>query len=288
VPELHVLTTARRWYAQRHAPAFSPEGLDEQGFVDTATWDEVVRRAGARGPLSVLLRVDAVRIEGLLGPAENGRQRITGPIPRGTIAAEPLRKRTSPDHSLAGALTPAQLGQRTGNHEVGRKLDDAFTRGAAWVRERLRAELRGLGDAVVDEVTQDTLAHAWASIADYRPDYKFRSWLWSIARYKAANERRRRCNKLRHDGVLDDVPSPGADALDALEDEERSVRLGAVARRVLDPRDQEIAELRYALDLDVAEIAARLGLPGEEVRVALQRIVRRLKRALGAADPPAR
>jgi RNA polymerase sigma factor (sigma-70 family) len=276
---LKVIVSAEAWAAAARDAAFRPPALEALGWVPCATEQEV---AGAIGPpLRVVLDIDPARLS---CPVDGGR--ILGPIDRGAVlAVTPLRPRTPEDHTLHGVLTQVHLGERDAPEVVAR-MDAAFARETERVRGWARAELRGYAEAEVEEVVQEVLADAWAQLGQYVPNARFAAWLRRITLNKCASHRRRRRDAMTEDGELD--PESGLpDVLARLEEQERIARLERAAAEVLDDLEQEIVVLRYVHDYPLAEIPQRLGAgragapkDADQVRVALQRIRRRLAAAL--------
>ncbi len=187
-------------------------------------------------------------------------------------------------HTLHSILPRMQRGERPSEAQ----LDEAFGKHIGWLGRRCTAELRGFGRQVVEEAVQDTLLIAWARLCvlEYRDQGKpFRVWLGAIALNVCRNLRTKRCDSLSADGLLE--PGSGEDsALSQVLRQERLDRLGSVAEAVLSPEEQEIFLLRYLHEYSHEQIAEYMGFEHKDrVRVALQRILRRLRAGL-RPEPP--
>ncbi len=135
--------------------------------------------------------------------------------------------------------------------------------------------LRMVGDPQrAEELTQETFTVAWRRLPEFRPEARFGTWIFSIARNLCRNARRKRRELLTDDGVLE--PSdPSTDIYAQLRAEERAGLLRDAAAQ-LDPLEQEAVHMRYTLGLPYAEITRLLELPGSGARGLLQRCRRKL------------
>ena len=148
---------------------------------------------------------------------------------------------------------------------------------AAWARphlpamRRYAARLVGLSDS--DDVVQEALARAWSRRSTYDAARgEPLPWLLAIVRDRASRLRRGRRPHL--DLVDSDRPvDPAVPDVDL----ERAVR-------ALAPRQREVVDLYYFVDLDVATIAALLGCAPGTVRATLHQARSALRDALGEPD----
>lgn len=130
------------------------------------------------------------------------------------------------------------------------------------------------------DLTQETFLRAWRSIGRYDPRWAFSTWLFTLGRRIQIDERRRDGRRPAHDGLAepivdagdDDAASPGA------------IDIWTVAQRVLTP-DQHLALwLRYAFDLEIADLARILGRSAISTRVVLFRARQRVAASCAADD----
>ncbi|MEQ1566824.1 MAG: RNA polymerase sigma factor [Myxococcota bacterium] len=184
---------------------------------------------------------------------------------------------TPKSHTLAGVLS--RLNQRD-DPELARRLDAAFGKHEARLHSLCRRELPGRPEAEREEIVQDTLATAWQSLSTYRPERPFLAFLEAILYHKCANARRKRRDCLSEDGLFEPV-SEAPSALDVLGAGERAALVEAAYRAVLEPKEQEVAHLRWVLHyaFDEVVVMADLG-DADEVRVILQRCKRRIAKEL--------
>jgi len=130
-------------------------------------------------------------------------------------------------------------------------------------------------ETLVDEVAQEAMVQAFATIRDYRGDGPFGAWLRRIVVTRGLNALRseRRLAPLEEAASLagrDDLPFPDP----------------ALRRSVASlPADQQVAlRLRYGLDLSPPEIAAAIGVALGTVNSRLARALAALRAHLEVAD----
>ncbi|BCB76851.1 RNA polymerase sigma factor [Phytohabitans flavus] len=171
------------------------------------------------------------------------------------------------DEELAEALAAAVRGDAT-----------AFA--ALW-RAHQPPLLRYLR-VIVGESAEDVASETWLQTARDLRGFNgspagFRVWLFTIARNRAIDERRRarRRPEAPHDLSENDLPGRRPDvADDVVERSETDWALGVIATL---PKDQaEAVTLRVVAGLDVAQTAQVLGKRPGAVRVAAMRGLRRL------------
>jgi RNA polymerase sigma-70 factor, ECF subfamily len=130
--------------------------------------------------------------------------------------------------------------------------------------------------AEAEDVVQSAWIRAYRSLASFRADGAFRTWVTRIALNEAfqilrIRRRHRFMRPLEHASSSREVTTP--------EDSMIARELGALLEHELDalPRDMRvIVVLRDVLELDTAETAACLGIEAKTVRVRLHRARRRL------------
>ena len=124
----------------------------------------------------------------------------------------------------------------------------------------------------VDDVAQETFAHAWSRLGGLRDPAKFAAWLAVIARHRAADHLRR-----PRFVQLDDGPSRDNPPTVMLEAKEI---LSAI--RELPEAYRETLSLRLVQGYSGPEISALTGLSPGSVRVNLHRGMKLLRQKLGA------
>jgi RNA polymerase sigma-70 factor (ECF subfamily) len=141
--------------------------------------------------------------------------------------------------------------------------------------------LMGSAEDALD-LRQETFLRVYAEANRYRPQGRFRVWLFRVAGNLARSRLRRRriLRWVRFDPVRHDLPEPAADPEAALEREELRAAVRA-ALAGLPARQREAVVLRRFHDLSYREIAAVLGTTTEAVEALLQRAARALCRELG-------
>ena len=209
---------------------------------------------------------DLAEMETGVGAAE-----ATGDVPaRPTTAADGPRAADA-DQALVAAAVAGDL--------------DAF--GALVRRHQTRIVNYAMAivrdPAEAEDVAQETFIRAYRSLARFRGDSSFKTWLYTIATNAARTGLERRGRRSRvEDGSLDDdagplaaadVPAGDADAETAL------VRREAIDRALATlPPDLRVAVvLRDVEGLDYKEIAAATGAPIGTVESRIFRARRRLR-----------
>ena len=183
------------------------------------------------------------------------------------------------DDELAEALTAALRG-------------DAAAFAVLW-RAHQPPLLRYLR-VIVGESAEDVASETWLQVArDLRSftgsPSRFRVWLFTIARNRAIDERRRARRRPEEPRDLIERDLPGSQSDVADEVIQRSDLDWALAVIATLPKDQaEAVMLRVVAGLDVAQTAQVLGKRPGAVRVAAMRGLRRLARhdeVRGRDDP---
>ena len=161
-------------------------------------------------------------------------------------------------------------------------LDDAYRLASVILGDRTEAE----------DATHDAVERAWRSFSSLRSPDAFGAWFQRILVNVCRDRLRRRKPNLRLDAVepssLDRIESQlGASQVDAFAGTaERDALERALAR--LDADQRIVIAMRFFLDLQVEEIARRLGAPPGTVKSRLHRGIRELRAAYDAvarSDP---
>ena len=154
---------------------------------------------------------------------------------------------------------------------------------AELVRRHARALARflagaGAPEADLDDLVQDTFVRAFRSIARFRGDCQFRTWLLTIGG-NVLKDAGRRAARAKVIPLAEDVASAAGDPHAEAEAGEAADRLRAELGRL--PRMQrEVFLLRAQQGLDYGEIAAALGTTEGAARVHYHHAQRRLKESL--------
>lgn len=164
--------------------------------------------------------------------------------------------------------------------------DDRATFGELVLRHQsaVRRFLRHLagGDAAeADDLAQETFLQAYRSLARYRGDASFSSWLMGIALNLFRNLRRKRRESAWEPADVEreeDASLPASGASDLKAD------LASAVKR-LDPDEQAAIHLFYDQGLTQAEAAAVLGWPLGTVKTHLARAKEKLRLLLRPWNP---
>jgi RNA polymerase sigma-70 factor (ECF subfamily) len=131
------------------------------------------------------------------------------------------------------------------------------------------------GDAdLADEAVQRAWERVWQRLAALRDPGRLRSWLLTIAANELRQVLRNRRRRSLAESRIEAVAAPAAaEAAIAHVDLDRALKRLSVD-------DRELLALHYVVDVDIAELAARLRLSPEGVRSRLKRTRDRLKAEL--------
>ena len=149
------------------------------------------------------------------------------------------------------------------------ELTVRWTRAQPIVKSYIATAIRDFNN--VEDVVQEVAVAVARSYADSDRSRPFVPWVMGIARHKIADYQRKH---FRSKQIFD------SDLLETLEEAHREVEPEAAdIRQALDfcvdrlqERGQMMIKLRYAHNLKPAQIAERVGLAANTVRVALHRI----------------
>jgi RNA polymerase sigma-70 factor, ECF subfamily len=147
---------------------------------------------------------------------------------------------------------------------------------------------------VAPAVCEDLASETWLEIARGLGRFQgteagFRSWLFTVARHRMVDWRRR---ETRHPATplppedVPERPGPGDAADTALEAISTRAALALIAE--LPPDQAEVVTLRVIAGLDVAQVAGIVGKRAGAVRVLAHRGLRRLAERLGTELPTPR
>ena len=151
----------------------------------------------------------------------------------------------------------------------------------------LSLRVRNAADA--EELTQEAFLRAWSRIATYDSGWRFRTWLFAVARNLAVSHHRSAGLRTAGDVPLESLGG-GEDPTFDLADAELRGRIWSLASQLLSEDQHAALWLRYAEDLSPLEIARILGRRPSTVRVLLFRARERLAAHLDPAEdrPPAK
>lgn len=131
------------------------------------------------------------------------------------------------------------------------------------------------------DITQEVFLKAYENLEKFRGDSKLSSWLYRIAANLGLNWSERRAGReTQLDDDLAETLAAPADIPDELyEREERLARVAEVLAG-LPEKYRAVIDLYYFKDLSYQEIAGRLGLPINTVKIHLLRAKERLRKGL--------
>jgi len=129
-----------------------------------------------------------------------------------------------------------------------------------------------------EEVAQDSFIKAYESLASYRGESKFSSWLYSIA-YRKALDALRKNKKYKASELIEDITEGDVETIDNalhyLEDQERKKAIQDCILK-LPESDAAIITFYYFEELSVREIAEVTKLTEDNIKVKLHRSRKKL------------
>ncbi len=150
----------------------------------------------------------------------------------------------------------------------------------AWIRGLLRA--LGVECDSVDDVAQEVFLVAYRRWDEHHRDVPVAAWLRGIARHLAANARRSqavRARVIHHELALLLAEDEAACPVQAIADQEALAAVRSCIDRLPD-RSKELFRLRYAEQLDMAQLGELLGRDANAVRQALFRLRETVRRCI--------
>jgi RNA polymerase sigma factor (sigma-70 family) len=159
-------------------------------------------------------------------------------------------------------------------------LAEAYDRCAAPLYTYCRSLLPEPADAA--DAVQDTFVIAASKLAGLRDQSRLRPWLYAVARNECHRRLREKASAAM--SALDQVPEMSDESADVAEGAERA-ELRALLRsavRGLNAGEQDLIQLQLRQELDVAEIAAVLGVSRNHAHALLSRARAQLEVSLGA------
>jgi RNA polymerase sigma factor (sigma-70 family) len=131
-----------------------------------------------------------------------------------------------------------------------------------------------------EEISQDIFVKAYRSLADYRGEAKFSTWLYTVVRTSCITFLRKK--------QLDTTSLDNERALRQLENRESGFRADTIERkskyamvndaiRLLSPDDGQIITLFYKAEQSLEEIGRIMGLDPNTIKVKLHRARNRLR-----------
>ena len=159
-------------------------------------------------------------------------------------------------------------------------LAEAYDRYASPLYAYCRSLLREPADAA--DAVQDTFVIAASKLAGLRDQSRLRPWLYAVARNEC--RRRLRVSAAEASSALDAVPEMSDESVDVGSRAERA-ELRVLLRsavRGLNAGEKDLIELQLRQGLEVAEIAAVLGLSRNHAHALVSRARDQLETSLGA------
>ena len=144
--------------------------------------------------------------------------------------------------------------------------------------------LRRMGaGADAEDLFQETCVRAYRNLHRYRSQWRFATWMFTIARRLRINQARRRVS-VSNAERLESVPAGAPGPLEIAVREEGRERLWAAAARILSEEETAAVWLHYVEDRSARETAAVLGRSWMAVKSMLFRARRRLLALLRESD----
>lgn len=133
--------------------------------------------------------------------------------------------------------------------------------------------------AEAEDLTSKVFKAAWENLGNYRERGEFAAWLFSIARNKVRDYHRRRRAHISWE-LLGETSQQQDESCNPQARAEKSDDLERLANylRQLNPHQMELIRLRFAADLSYRDIASLLGRSEASVKMAMNRLLRQLKK----------
>lgn len=132
----------------------------------------------------------------------------------------------------------------------------------------------GAGSHEAEDLAQEAFARAYQRLDEFDPRYQFSTWIHTIARRAAIDQRRQRARRPEHvsfgSAELEPVQR-GAEAPVIVEQQEEAENIWRLAGAVLSEAQFSATWLRFGENCEVEEIARRMGRSRIGVRVLLHR-----------------
>ncbi len=130
-----------------------------------------------------------------------------------------------------------------------------------------------------EDLTQDTFAKVWSSLASYRSDFRFSTWIHAIAYHVYVDWRR---GQKTADRPLNAWWREGVARLDSQEDDDdRQIAEGLYeAVECLAEEQRLVVHLHYYQSLSLRETAQVLGVAPSTVKYRLREVMRALRSRL--------
>jgi len=138
-----------------------------------------------------------------------------------------------------------------------------------------------------EDVLQETFLRAYSRLNRYRPQWRFSTWLFTIARRTSINYHRRP-QPAADDDLMRRVVSPTAGPEQYLVDAESRQYLWSAAARILREEELTALWLHYVEAMPVAEIAAVLDRSSVAVKTMMFRARKKLLPLVGDLEPEGR
>ena len=151
--------------------------------------------------------------------------------------------------------------------------------------ERIFAYFRRLcgNDHDAADLTQKTFSKAWHSLASYRQQSAFSTWLHGIAHHVYVDWRRKRsAGELQTDDWWNACPAEAPTPFDDAADREAAHQLYRWVDQ-LDEEKKQVVHLHYYQNLSLSETAAALGIATSTVKYRLREALEFLRSK--AAEP---
>jgi RNA polymerase sigma-70 factor (ECF subfamily) len=139
---------------------------------------------------------------------------------------------------------------------------------------------------LAEDVTQEVFLRLWRRPQSFDPNRgRLLSWLMSVTRNRAIDERRRLARRVRAEDPVDE-PLPDMGEADGRDDPQLALTLAELrwkvrdAMRCLPPAQRQVIELGYFGGLSQSEIAERTGLPLGTVKTRVRLAMSKLRNEL--------
>jgi RNA polymerase sigma-70 factor, ECF subfamily len=189
----------------------------------------------------------------------------------------------------------AQMADRPQAAPAASELDDIDTLVRNYRPRLLRFVAFSIGDPdLAESITQDAFLKAWAGRAKFRGDCAVNTWLTSIALNLIRDQQRlgkfrfwrqARATAIDVNDAANFLPSGESSPERRMLAKEQAGQVQAALEN-LSPNQRSIFLMRFSEEMELAEIAERIGMPINTVKTHLHRALKSVRAQVSAAGHP--
>lgn len=208
--------------------------------------------------------------------------------------AEDTDKTTMPAGTATAPSQESRADVSQDDNDLALKAMSGDTRAFSALASRYTGQLRLFiqtlcpNQADAEDICQESLRKAYQSIGSFKPEYLFRTWIFSIARNTSIDHIRR--NNTFSTVKLGEADEPVVEGHETeispeehmIDDQSYDIFIRSIAS--LPDRYRHVAELRLLHDLSYQDIADETGLPLNTVRTRIRRAKQLIEKMMQNKD----